>query len=128
VRKALYALFIIISKTKGNFYLFIKNRIVDEQLKKDYDSKIKAKLQQTFKFNYQQTPKMTNVPLKEVFINSNQNTSDINIQVSSKKRFSGANIMNSTQLVLPITQKKHDSILSVGDNQSIKSFNIGIEK
>lgn len=71
---------------------------------------------------------MTNVPIKELFINTNQNTSDINIQATSKKRFSGTGIMNSTQLILPMPQKKHDSILSVGDNQSIKSFNIGIEK
>ncbi len=98
-------------------------------MKKDYDSRIKAKLQQAFKFNYQQNSKVTTtIPIKEVFMNSNQNTSDINIQATSKKRFSGAAMLNSTQLILPITNKKHDSILSVGDNQSIKSFNIGIEK
>lgn len=154
MKKELFAPSIIISRIKGKSYNnAILYRIVDEFLKKEYDSKIKAKIQQNFKFNYSKNnnklnfmpPKIdnnymnmsnnnikNNLNLSEMMMNTN-NSNNLNMNMNTnnnKHRHSG--MLNSSQMGIP-QPRKHNSIFSNNNNndfdaQSVKSFNIAIEK
>jgi len=113
------------------YHYYESKRIVDEQLKKDYELKIKAKHQQGFKFNYSKNLPSQNLQLSigaEPYVPGQLNKSQL---INTGK--TNSHLLNNSQIGASAQQKKHNSLfknnqLEPYDTHSNKSFNIAIEK